>query len=151
MIFAVKTKTSVSVPPVENAIGRYDLMSNHTDCAQGIVHDQRIRQGVERGNPMSDAYDNQRLTPFNEKQAVAKFGPHVKKKRRKIGGRRKAARSKTDGRSLQATGRTEHLNFRTKPAIRTALHTHVGHGRQSLWLEEAILAKFRSEGIDVDA
>jgi hypothetical protein len=59
-------------------------------------------------------------------------------------------RAAKDGRSLRATGRTEHLNFKSRPEIKAALDEHVGKGRLSLWLEEAIIAKFKSEGFEID-
>ena len=58
-------------------------------------------------------------------------------------------RSASDGRSLRATGRTEHLNFKSRGDIKALLQKHVGRGRMSLWLEEAIIAKFREEGVEV--
>ena len=56
-----------------------------------------------------------------------------------------------DRRSLRATGRTEHLNFKATPQIKALLAKHVPKGTVSLWLEEAIIAKLKAEGVDLDA
>lgn len=61
-----------------------------------------------------------------------------------------AATAPVDGRTLRATGRTEHLNFKAKPAIKAAFDAHVGHGNKSLWLEEAIISKLKDEGIEIE-
>ena len=58
--------------------------------------------------------------------------------------------AKRDGRSLRATGRDQHLNFKATLAIKEALHSRVGKGKISRWLEEAIIAKFREEGIEIE-
>jgi hypothetical protein len=65
--------------------------------------------------------------------------------------RQKKLKDAVDGRSLRSTGRTEHLNFKAKPIVKELLDTHVGRGRISLWLEEAILAKLKAEGVEIDA
>jgi hypothetical protein len=52
---------------------------------------------------------------------------------------------------IRATGRTEHLNFKATPQIKKALAKHIAKGKTSLWLEEAIIEKFKREGIDLDA
>src|SRR5262245_27777932 len=54
-----------------------------------------------------------------------------------------------DKRSLRATGRTEQMNFKVTKEIKAALGKHVGRGRMSLWLEQAITAKLKDEGIDL--
>jgi hypothetical protein len=59
------------------------------------------------------------------------------------------SRDVKDGRSLRATGRTEHLNFKARPEIKALLASHVGRGNVSLWLEEAIITKMRSEGVEI--
>ena len=76
----------------------------------------------------------------------------------KVDGRRVARKSRqkktsdaVDGRSLRATGRTEHLNFKATPRIKQALAKHVPKGKTSLWLEEAIIEKLKREGVEVDA
>jgi hypothetical protein len=72
------------------------------------------------------------------------------------GGRKKRMKKladsapKTDGRSLRATGRTEHLVLKAHPTIVKALDKHVGRGKKSLWIEQAILAKLEAEGYDLD-
>jgi hypothetical protein len=54
-----------------------------------------------------------------------------------------------DGRSLNASGRTELFNFRASPEIRDLLKKHVGRGKISLWLEAAIVAKLMANGVKV--
>jgi hypothetical protein len=54
-----------------------------------------------------------------------------------------------DKRSLRATGRTEQMNFKVTKEIRDALAKHVGRGKMSLWLEQAIVAKLKDEGVDL--
>lgn len=61
-------------------------------------------------------------------------------------GSRMAVGAAVDGRSLRATGRTEHLNFKALPMIRKLIEQHVPKGSRSLWLEEAIIAKLKAEG-----
>lgn len=41
----------------------------------------------------------------------------------------------------------EHLNFKATAEIKKLLATRIPKGRVSLWLEEAILAKARAEGL----
>jgi hypothetical protein len=83
--------------------------------------------------------------------ARAKFSAKVdgRKAARKM--RQKKTAEAVDGRSLRATGRTEHLNFKATPQIKQALAKHVPKGKMSLWLEEAIIEKLQREGIDIDA
>jgi hypothetical protein len=80
--------------------------------------------------------------------ARAKFAklPSGKQARKK---RQKAMADAVDGRSLRATGRDQHLNFRASKAVRAALDAHVPKGKISLWLEGAILQKLRDEGFDI--
>jgi hypothetical protein len=59
-------------------------------------------------------------------------------------------RAVKDGRSLRATGRTEHLNFKARPEIKAVLDQHVPARQKSLWLEEAIIAKLRAEGVEIE-
>ena len=73
------------------------------------------------------------------------------KKGRKARGKKTSDSAKPDGRSLRATGRTEHLVLKAHPAIVEALERHVGKGKKSLWVEEAIIAKLEAEGYDLDA
>jgi hypothetical protein len=83
--------------------------------------------------------------------ARAKFSAKVdggKAARKK---RQKKTAEAVDGRSLRATGRTEHLNFKATPQIKEALAKHIPKGKTSLWLEEAIIEKFKREGLDIDA
>jgi hypothetical protein len=56
--------------------------------------------------------------------------------------REKAGEDSVDGRSLKATGRTEHCNLRCTPEVKAAFHRaaqEAGLGL-SIWLEKAILA-----------
>jgi hypothetical protein len=56
--------------------------------------------------------------------------------------REKAGEDAVDGRSLKATGRTEHCNLRCTPEVKAAFHRaakEAGLGL-SIWLEKAILA-----------
>jgi hypothetical protein len=88
---------------------------------------------------------------FDMAAARAKFSAKVDGSK---GARRTRQRKTTDavdGRSLRATGRTEHLNFKATPRIKQALAKHVPKGKTSLWLEEAIIEKLQREGIDIDA
>ena len=57
----------------------------------------------------------------------------------------------SDGRSLRATGRTAQYNTKMKPELKALLASHIPRGQASLWLEEAILAKLKAEGVDFDA
>lgn len=79
----------------------------------------------------------------------AKLSPKQGKKRAASQAKKEKLAKSGDGRSLRATGRTEHLNFRARPEIKRAIAQHVGKGQISLWLEEAIIAKLRSEGVEV--
>ena len=88
---------------------------------------------------------------FSLKDALAKFGAEVDSSRKGRKSRQKTISKSSDGRSLRATGRTAHLNFKAKPGVKAALDEHVGKGKLSLWLEEAIVEKLRREGIDIDA
>lgn len=58
---------------------------------------------------------------------------------------------KIDGRSLRATGRDQHLNFRCSKTIKAAIQQHVPKGGISLWLEEAIIEKLKKDGFDLTA
>ena len=90
-------------------------------------------------------------------RAAAKFGMKhdrskaARKKRQKKMIDSVDERNLGDGRSLRATGRTELYNFRAKPEILELLKAHVPKGKTSLWLEEAIIAKLKEEGVEVKA
>jgi hypothetical protein len=88
---------------------------------------------------------------FPMKAAIEKFKPVVDTSRRARKARHKIVSESTDGRSLRATGRTEHLNFKATPQIKALLATHVPKGKVSLWLEQAIIEKLKSEGVEIDA
>jgi len=79
--------------------------------------------------------------------ARAKFSAKVDGRKAARKARQKKTADAVDGRSLRATGRTEHLNFKATPEIKQLLGTRIPKGRVSLWLEEAILAKARAEGL----
>jgi hypothetical protein len=83
--------------------------------------------------------------------ARAKFMAKVDGRKAARKSRQKKTADAVDGRSLRATGRTEHLNFKATPKIKAALARHIPKGKTSLWLEEAIIEKFSREGIDLDA
>jgi hypothetical protein len=99
---------------------------------------------------MTDAAD-EKAPAFDMSEAVAKFSEKVDNSRKGRKARHKTVSNATDGRSLRATGRTEHLNFKALPLIRELLDRHVPKGGRSLWLEEAILTKLKDEGVEVDA
>jgi hypothetical protein len=79
--------------------------------------------------------------------ARAKFGAKLDTRKAARKDRQKRLNGAVDGRSLRATGRTEHLNFRASRQIVEALDNHIPKGKRSLWLEEAIIAKLREEGV----
>jgi hypothetical protein len=83
--------------------------------------------------------------------ARAKFSAKVDGRKAARKARQKKAADAVDGRSLRATGRTEHLNFKATPRIKEALSKYIPKGKTSLWLEEAIIEKFKREGIDLNA
>ena len=95
------------------------------------------------------------LTPEDEEwdfaKARAKLAPALDTRKAARKNRQKRLADAVDGRSLRATGRTEHLNFKAKPEIKALLAKHVRKGKLSLWLEEAIIAKLKSEGVEIDA
>jgi hypothetical protein len=82
--------------------------------------------------------------------ARAKFAAKVAPGKSARKDRQKHLNGAVDGRSLRATGRTEHLNFRASPQIVEALDKHIPKGKRSLWLEEAIIAKLREEGVQFE-
>ena len=89
---------------------------------------------------------------FNMKEwrEKTKASVDTSKKGRKAKHKKVTESAEPDGRSLRATGRTEQVNFKAHPAVKKALDTHVGKGKISLWLEQAIIAKLREEGFDVE-
>jgi hypothetical protein len=82
--------------------------------------------------------------------ARAKFAAKVDTRKTARKARQKRLNGSVDGRSLRATGRTEHLNFKASPQIVEALDKHISKGKRSLWLEEAIIAKLRQEGVQFE-
>jgi hypothetical protein len=95
------------------------------------------------------------LTPEDEEwdfaKARAKLAPKQDGRKAARKNRQKRLADAVDGRSLRATGRTEHLNFKARPEIKDLLATHVPKRKVSLWLEEAIIAKLKAEGVEFDA
>ena len=87
---------------------------------------------------------------FDMKAARAIFAPETDSRKKARKQRQKQAVTAVDRRSLRATGRTEHLNFKAHPDVVAALDAHVGKGNKSLWLEKAIKAQLRAEGFDID-
>jgi hypothetical protein len=83
--------------------------------------------------------------------ARAKFAAKIDGHKAARRGRQRKLANASDGRSLRATGRTELVNFRAQPRIKRALADHIPKGKISLWLEEAIVAKLKAEGVDLDA
>src|ERR1700693_3605491 len=84
-------------------------------------------------------------------EARAKLAPKLDGRKAARRNRQKRLTDAVDGRSLRATGRTQHLNFKATPEIKALLAKHVPKGTVSLWLEEAIIAKLKAAGVDVDA
>jgi hypothetical protein len=79
---------------------------------------------------------------FDWGPAREKFRAKLKPGKKARKGREKAGEDAVDGRSLRATGRTEHCNLRCTPEVKAAFHEaaeEAGLGL-SIWLERAILA-----------
>ena len=95
------------------------------------------------------------LTPEDEEwdfaKARAKLAPKLDGRKAARRNRQKRLTEAVDGRSLRATGRIEHLNFKATPEVKALLAKHVPKRTVSLWLEEAIIAKLRAEGVEIDA
>jgi hypothetical protein len=92
---------------------------------------------------------------FDMKAAKAKFRPKVDGSRKGRMSRHKAVSKSTDGRSLRATGRTEHLNFKALPETRTMIEEAAKHLDipKSLWLEQIIreaYGKLMNGQVDAD-
>ena len=100
---------------------------------------------------MSDTPEITAYDDIDMAAARAKFAAKIDGRKTARKGRQQKVATATDGRSLRATGRTELVNFRAKASIKQALADHIPKGKISLWLEEAILAKFQSEGKEIDA
>ena len=84
-------------------------------------------------------------------KARAKLAPQVDNRTSARKARKRTLADAVDGRSLRATGRNQHLNFKASQRIKDLIAKHVPKGRVSLWLEGAILDKLRKEGVDPDA
>jgi hypothetical protein len=84
------------------------------------------------------------------RDAFIKVNKRVDNRSRARKQRRKQALAAGDGRSLRATGRTQQLNIKVTARLRSLLAAHVETGGLSLWIEEAVLAKLRAEGVQVD-
>jgi hypothetical protein len=74
--------------------------------------------------------------------ARAKFAAKVDTRKVARKDRQKRLNGAIDGRSLRATGRTEHLNFKARPEVKAAIAKAAAEAgiTKSLWLERAILA-----------
>jgi hypothetical protein len=90
-------------------------------------------------------------TPFDDLDmaaARAKFAARNDGRKAARRGRQRKLINASHGRSLRATGRTELVNFRAHPRVKQALADHIPRGKLSLWLEEAIVAKLKAEGVE---
>ena len=79
-------------------------------------------------------------------KARAKLAPKLDTRTAARKARKRLLADAVDGRSLRATGRNQHLNFKASQRIKDLIAKHVPKGKVSLWLEGAILDKLRSEG-----
>jgi hypothetical protein len=79
--------------------------------------------------------------------ARAKFAAKVDTRKTARKARQKRLNEAVDGRSLRATGRTEHLNFKALPEIKDAVAKAAAEAgiTKSLWLERAILAAVKAQ------
>ena len=72
------------------------------------------------------------LTPEDDEwdfaKARAKLAPKLDGRKSARKNRQKRLANAVDGRSLRATGRTEHLNFKARPEIKSLLAKHVPKG-----------------------
>jgi hypothetical protein len=84
-------------------------------------------------------------------KARAKLAPKLDTRTAARKVRKQMLADAVDGRSLRATGRNQHLNFKASQRVKDLIAQHVPKGKISLWLEGAILDKLRKEGIDPDA
>src|SRR5262245_43216735 len=87
--------------------------------------------------------------------ARAKLAPqHDNSKRARQSPQKRTAqavdRSATDGRSLRSTGRTAQFNFKALPELKPAALKAAQKSGLTLaeWMEEAVTAKLKAEGID---
>jgi hypothetical protein len=85
--------------------------------------------------------------------ARAKFAAKVDTRKAARKNRQKRLNGAVDGRSLRATGRTEHLNFKALPEIKEAVAKAAAEAgiTKSLWLEQAILAAVEAQESGKDA
>jgi hypothetical protein len=85
--------------------------------------------------------------------ARAKFAAKADTRKAARKGRQKRLNGAVDGRSLRATGRTEHLNFKALPEIKEAVAKAAAEAgiTKSLWLERAILAAIKAQESGRDA
>jgi hypothetical protein len=85
--------------------------------------------------------------------AVAKFTAKMDTRKAARKKRQKHLNGAVDGRSLRATGRTAHLNFKARPEIREAVAKAAAEAgvTMSLWLEQAILAAIKVQESSQDA
>jgi hypothetical protein len=85
--------------------------------------------------------------------ARAKFAAKVDTRKVARKDRQKRLNGAIDGRSLRATGRTEHLNFKARPEVKAAIAKAAAEAgiTKSLWLERAILTAIKAQETDTDA
>ena len=85
--------------------------------------------------------------------ARAKFAVKVDSRKAARKDRQKRLNGAIDGRSLRATGRTEHLNFKARPEVKAAIAKAAAEAgiTKSLWLERAILAAIKAQETRIDA
>ena len=85
--------------------------------------------------------------------ARAKFAAKVDTRKAARKDRQKRLNGAIDGRSLRATGRTEHLNFKARPEVKAVVAKAAAEAgiTKSLWLERAILTAIKAQETGTDA
>jgi hypothetical protein len=97
---------------------------------------------------MANQEQQDQTIPWGSALSRFKSGVDTSRKGRKT--RHVTVTGAIDKRSLRATGRTEQMNFKVTPQIRDSLAKRVGRGKMSLWLEQAIVAKLKEEGFELE-
>src|SRR5262245_24088924 len=115
--------------------------------ATGIV---RRRRATEDRIVMADDLANLDDDAWDITAARAKLAPKNDGSKRARKARQTKLADAVNSRSLRATGRDQHLNFKASKAIKDALDKHVPKRGKSLWLEQAIIAKLREQGIEIE-
>jgi hypothetical protein len=85
-------------------------------------------------------------------KARAKLAQKQDKRRAPSKARKRVILESSDGRSLRATGRTAQFNFRSSPEIKEMATSAAEAAGVSLalWMEDAIKAALRKQGIAID-